>query len=492
MRNSLFLLLGFLELTVAVFLLGFGWQLPNQAEVDGAFQRVKAVTTSSGNQVRVIRSEIKDLRTPEVQNLAENLRKQGHLITDTLKGQRIDYVQVNQLANALGNIADGLDGFKETLDSNGVGKLGQGLGAAADFLDDKVAPAAGRASRHLEESTRALQADARTLGALLKRAPPDLSAAKEIYDGLGRFNDGLEKMKDKVGIQRLQTLQEGFKGLDAALSKGADQVERLADYRYPVVRFTGLVPEVDQRRFWPEGEEIADGLRKAAMGVRAAGKEIADLASGVPQLKESLDESRRISSKTREALGLALKNQQAVEKLLKDVPEQTARLAEELPQVTGELSQVFKETQKLKEMADLLRQAQKTIDNSIKHWPDLRYTLGQSAVLLRSTQGQLQDTLNHRQEYDASLKQMVALADAFSALLPLYTQQLESQLKEQDHALGELNASLDEVGDALGPCAASANRLMQTGRLLIWLMAAIMGLHGIYLFLPHKLQLKPQ
>jgi hypothetical protein len=79
------------------------------------------------------------------------------------------------------------------------------------------------------------------------------------------------------------------------------------------------------------------------------------------------------------------------------------------------------------------------------------------------------------------------LADAFTSLLPLYTQQLDNQLKEQERALGDLSHSIDEVGAALPPCALSANRIVQTGRLLIWLVAAIMALHGAYLTLSARL-----
>ena len=135
----------------------------------------------------------------------------------------------------------------------------------------------------------------------------------------------------------------------------------------------------------------------------------------------------------------------------------------------------------------MLRQAQETIDNSVSRWPDLRSTLDNSATLLRATQKQLQDTLSHRQEYEASLKQTVVLADAFTSLLPLYTQQIDSQLKEQEHALGDLSHSIDEVGAVLPTCAQSANRIVQTGRLLIWLVASIMALHGAYLALSARL-----
>ena len=40
---------------------------------------------------------------------------------------------------ALGDVAAGLDGLSETLDSGGMAQMGAGLGATADYLEGKVA-----------------------------------------------------------------------------------------------------------------------------------------------------------------------------------------------------------------------------------------------------------------------------------------------------------------------------------------------------------------
>src|SRR5262249_48516290 len=152
-------------------------------------------------------------------------------------------------------------------------------------------------------------------------------------------------------------IQEGFQGMQSALAKGADQVERLGGYTYPVVSFNGLVPDVRERKFWPEGEEIAKDLRKAAGGIEAAGKEGNGLARELPQVRSSLQESRKIVDKTREALALTLKQQDQLAPLLKDFPRKTAQLAEQLPALGGDVAQLLRGTDKLKEVALALRQA---------------------------------------------------------------------------------------------------------------------------------------
>jgi hypothetical protein len=42
---------------------------------------------------------------------------------------------------------------------------------------------------------------------------------------------------------------------------------------------------------------------------------------------------------------------------------------------------------------------------------------------------------------------------------------------------------LEEVGDVLPAYAQTTSRLIQTGRVLAWLVAGIVGLHGCYLML---------
>src|SRR5205823_11431608 len=143
----------------------------------------------------------------------------------------------------------------------------------------------------------------------------------EIDDSMARVGEGLEKMNGLRKVQRLDAMRDGFRGLEASLNSGADQVNRLADYTYPVLTFNGVRPELHHRQFWPEGQRIALGMQQAATGVRAAGKELEDLASDLPALRTSLKESVSVVGKTREALALALKQQDKVEPLLKDVPE---------------------------------------------------------------------------------------------------------------------------------------------------------------------------
>jgi len=290
-------------------------------------------------------------------------------------------------------------------------------------------------------------------------------------------------MKNTLKPDNIETMREGFKGLETSLNTGADQVERLTGLNYPVVTFSGLRAHVEHRPFWPEGETIAEGMRKAAKGAAAAVKEMDSLAEDLPRLRDGIDESRKLVDKTREALGTALKDQQTVEPLLKDVPEHAARLAEELPRLGADLAKILRDTSRLKEVAAMLREAQKAIDTAVARWPDLRKTLARSAVLLRATQQQLNRALENRDMFEVSLEITVLLVRALTTALPALADQLDANLQEQEQSLASLEHSINEVGGSLPEVAGTATTVLSMTRLLMILIAGVFTLHGGFILL---------
>ncbi len=483
MRRIVFLLLGGLELLSATVLVYFAWLVPGRREVEDTVGRAEHVTRNTGVQVAGLRDRFRLLRErrPQMRELALRLQTEMRVVNDQLKTQKIDYDTVKTLSDALGDAAGGLDSLSCTLDPKGMEQFGRGLTAAADFLENQVGPAAAKAADDLDKTTDALRRDAKQLSAVLRAAPPDLKAARDIHDSLGKFDRGLERMHQLLKVERLNTMRDGFAGLEQSLNTGAEQVDRLSGYTYPVVTFNGFRPSVEQRAFWPEGDQIAGGMRKAAKGASAAREELQMLAKDLPQLRESLEESRKAAGTTRQALATALQQQDKVEALLKSVPEHAARLADQLPRLAADLSKILRDTSRLTDIGKLLRQTQKGIDNAMQRWPELRKNLGRSSVVLRNTQTQLKHVLTHRDEYEASLQHTLGLSRTLSAALPLLTEQLEMELDDQEQALSSLDDSINDVRDALPGCARNATNILQTTRLLLLLMAAIFGLHGGYL-----------
>ncbi len=483
MRRLIFLVLGVLELVSAAVLVYFAWLVPGPREVEQTKARAERLTRHTGEQVERLRDQFRLLRQrrPQMRELALRLQSEMRVVNDHLKTQSIDYDTVQALRDALGDAANGLDGLSQTLDPKDLKQFGKGMKAAADFLENQVGPAAANAADNLDKTAGSLRDDAKLLSSLLRTAPPDLKAARDIHDGLGIFDQGLERMQQLLRVERIDTMREGFKGLEQSLSTGAEQVQRLAGYTYPVVRLNGWTPAFEQRAFWPEGGEIADGMRKAAKGAAAADDELHSLAKDLPSLRQALAESRKAAAATRQALATALKQQDKVEGLLQSVPEYAARLTDQLPQLADSLAKILRDTSRLKEVGGLLRQTQKGIDNAVSRWPELRKNLGRSSLLLHNTQAQLDYVLTHRDEYEASLQHTLLLSRTISASLPLLSEQLEMELDDQERALTNLDDSINDVRESLPGLAHGASNILQTTRLLLLLLAVIFGLHGGYL-----------
>jgi uncharacterized phage infection (PIP) family protein YhgE len=414
MRRTIFFGLGLLELTAAILLVVIGLKLPGGAEVREGFGRVEGLTGEAGKQVALLR---------------------------------------DSQDQVLGNVAQGMEAWANALDPAMIRQLRQGTAELAAFLQEDVAPAASRSAGRLEKAIGTFQKDAILLSQILKDTPPDLKAAKEIHDSLGKFGEGIDKVSLMISEERLKTMREGFKGMEKSLDTGAEQIERLAGFTYPVVKFNGLKPEIDEKSFWPDGEDIAKGMRKGAKAIREAGKELDTQAANLPHIQKSLDESRKTVSKVRDMLGDAVKNQDKLEKVLASLPRNTAQLADDLPLLAKDLSRVLRETERLKDISSGLKQAETLLASAEKSWPEARQGLLDSAAQLRAMK--------------------------------------KNDQGQQAQGLDALGSNLKEIHDAIPSASQSVVEVLTLIRWLLWVVAAAVTLHGAYLLLSVRAS-KPQ
>jgi flagellar biosynthesis chaperone FliJ len=489
MRRLVFVSLGVLEFLAAGVLLAFAAQLPGPAEVEESVGRVERVGKQASAQVGKLGTQMRQVRKrqPQLRTLAVRLEKQMRQVSEQLRGRDLNVDSLATLTDALGNVAGGLDGLVQTLDPKGIAQIGKGLGATADYLDGKVVPGANRAAGRLEQSTAALKADAERLASLVEAAPPDLKAARAAVESLRRFEEGLERMNKVAKVENYQAMREGFKGMEESLTTGSAQVEKFSNLSIPKVTVSGLKVTVEEKTFWPDGKTIAQGMRKAARGAQAAGKEMDAMQKELPKLRTSVEDSRKIVTATRQALAQALARQEKLEPLLRNVPQHAGRLAEELPRMGDDLARVLRDTAKLSEVAGALRQTQKAVDAAASRWPQLRTSLGRSAVVLRTTQKQLRSALANRDKFEQSLRDTVELTRLFSEALPALLDQMEEGLHRQESSLADLGSSIDEATAVLPAASRTATRMLVMTRLLLCLVALMVSLHAAYLLLGAKL-----
>src|SRR5687768_8577744 len=113
MRRLIPLGVGLLELTIAVLLASFAWQLPGQAEVERATDRVERVSHNAGRQVRNLEQSLTRARKrqPELRALAARMQTQIDAVNKTVHRRDFTGTGLSGISNSLGHLANGLDGM---------------------------------------------------------------------------------------------------------------------------------------------------------------------------------------------------------------------------------------------------------------------------------------------------------------------------------------------------------------------------------------------
>jgi uncharacterized phage infection (PIP) family protein YhgE len=483
MRRSFLFTLAALETAVAAGLVIVGMELPTRSDVGANFARVEKVTGGSETQVRLMRDQVADLRRQDLGIKADDLRRHTRLAADTASRQQIDFRTVDAIARSLGDVSKGLSTWADTVDAERMKQVSHGLGEAAGFLEKSVADPSEKSAAELDTSLAGLEKDSARLAQLLRMAAPDLKAARAIYDGLGAFDTGLQKVGESFKAERIDAMKDGLAGLETSLSSTAEQIEKVGGYSYPVVTFNGIKPSIETHKFWPDADKAAEGLKKASKGAQAANKELEETTRSLPELRKALEESRKSVIQTRASLGVAIKQQAETETLLKTVPEKTAALAEALPKIGRTLTQVLRETKRLRDLATGLKAVQGTLDDTLKAWPGVAAGLKKSAAVLDQARAQLDEAAASRGEYEKAMESSTQVARSLADLLPAFTDQLDSRLGQQEASLERMETGLAEVNQSLPVVEEKTATLFRTVKWLVYLVALLIGLHAGYVLL---------
>ena len=331
--------------------------------------------------------------------------------------------------------------------------------------------------RRIDKTTAGLKTDASKLKAAFKDTPLELKWARAAVESLTRFEDGLDRMAKMAKVDNYQAIREGFKGLETSLDSGADQVEKVAQYTIPKVKVKGLRLEIEENDFWPEGKEIAAGMRKGAKGCQAAGKQMDVIHKELPQLRKSLEQSQRVVRTTREGAVAGSGPAREARTGFEASTGASGAAGRGATATDRRAGPRFRETGR-KDVALALRQAEKSMSQASAGRPQVREGLSKSASLLRATQKQMQGALVHREDYERTLHQTVELTVMFAESLPVMLEEVETGLQQQETSLGELGDSIDRVSETVPEMGSSISQILLMTRSLMGLFAAALGLHA--------------
>ncbi|WP_162658447.1 coiled-coil domain-containing protein [Tuwongella immobilis] len=470
MRNRL---IGILGIAIAGLLVGFAVMLPRGEEIEKLVAPVSRFSQTSATQVRSLRDQLDEFRQSEWRELGERIGQQTGKLTEMLRKQSIDYDAIQALEQGLGGVSRSLGEWTQSLDTTQLTQLADAFRKTADYLEQNLGESGPKTAAALEKLADAFEIDAKRLSAFLTQSPPDLKAAREVYDALGRFESGLDAVETAVKFERFGEMREGLRGMESALGKTAEQVERIGRFSYPVVKFQGLKPDVQQQPFFPAAGEIAEGMNKSAKGINAAGEEMDKFATALPKLRDSLSASRAILGRTRETLGKALSQESAIESTLQRLPKQTAQISEQLPKIAREFASMLRKTEQFQKSAQSLRKTGDSLQTIADRWPTIREQIGQSAKALTVIRGQLQKLLNQRDTTDQNLQEVREIVGRFATLTPLAQQQFDARLSTQIESMEQFEALFTDVDREI---AKTVNVLQRISWVATGLLVAMAGL----------------
>lgn len=420
-------------------------RLPRPESAHQTFDLLQHTVESTARQVQHWEQHLARIRSADLPQRTAQMKQRSSELAQRLRERSWDYQSASQMRDTLGQIARGLAQWSETFDAEQIRNFASGLGETAKFLDEQVIQSAEQTAEQIHALAGALSKDAELFSTLTRDLPSNWHAAEEVDQALGRLDEGLTRMGSLLDPRRVKAMRVGLAGLETSLSATAEEVGKFAGYKYPVVRFVGWRPEVEERLFWPNGERIAGGLRQATEGVRAAQSELESLSRDLPVIKDSLEQSRKTLSSTRSALRLALERRDKLDPLLRDTPERARKLSEALPKISASFAESLRQATRLRELTRSMHQAAEILTRQADSWSQTRQSVRQIARVLETAAEHLQQITSNREQFDSATDQLNDFMTTLADLLPILTEAIDSSLGVDADDIRTLRQHLDQT-----------------------------------------------
>jgi len=471
---------GVAELLIAGALIWLTLRIPGSDSIERGFRKAETLTGQTRDQLGILRDQATILKASPMLADSRQLAANTRSVAVLLETQRIDFESVRAIAQAIDRVRESVDPANAPFSPEKLRQLAVGMSASADFLEKNLADGSARSADQIAVALAGLETSSKTLAGLLQTAAPDLSAVRDVYDGLERFDTGLGQLGELFDVKKIATVREGLGGIETTLRSTAASADRISGFRYPHMQVKGLRPEIEMKPFWAEGDEIAEGLRKAATGSAAATERMVALEKSLPTLLGSLDASRVSIRRTRDALGKTLANRKEIEAAMVSAPKQAAQFAEALPKAGKELVALMRETGRLREVAKTLRAFGSQLDATADRWPEVRRMMEATSGVLAKTRERFDGVLARQKEYQNALLGSVTLAKTFADQLPEFVDRVELGLTQQEASLERMQSAIADVGDELPQARQTALELLMGVRVLAWLIVGLTLLHALH------------
>jgi uncharacterized phage infection (PIP) family protein YhgE len=279
-------------------------------------------------------------------------------------------------------LSDALKMQAEALNPQTFSGLAAVLERTAEALV-KQSQAARSAARDLEDTAEALLVWAEVCREFLNEVQIDLELAGQVHTSLTTFSDGSKSLEKILEMPQVPAIRDGLGGLDRALTTAATDIEDLASVTYPRFYWNGKWPAYEWVAVFPNGYQIAEGLRQAAEGIRSANKELETLGKELPRIRRAVESSRKVLEKVRDASGTVYEKRHEIARSRERLADLIEFLAQGMAETTTSLAEAMRELERMEAVAQDLRNAQAALLDDAQRFEDVRTRLLESSQQLR-------------------------------------------------------------------------------------------------------------
>ena len=218
---------------------------------------------------------------------------------------------------------------------------------------------------------------------------------------------------------------------------------------------------------------LAKGLRQVAVKLNLASKLL-------PEFRAAVSDSIKTVDGAKGMLDNALKQRDAIEPVLKDLPKQFVFLSEEFPKLTLKFTDLIRETSKITQTAKVLRETSMRTRAACEGLPQIQASISRGTKLLASSQQQLKHVIVNRDKYDMALQQTVVTLESLSVTIPATKSQIDQRLHEQKVILAGFEGTAQETQEMVSAYLASLRYTVKLLKFLLFSAIAITA--GSFLF----------
>jgi DNA repair exonuclease SbcCD ATPase subunit len=419
--------------------------LPGPTAINEKVDKLVDVASAAEEQIKTMETSLQIVSNSATQGNLKHLVEYAEVLKPALENRNIDFEHLKATSNVIGNMADGLRTFGETLEPEHIDSLASGIGSVAGYLE-QIEPLSEKLADGLDEQAEVLRKQAIAFAKILDELPLDQRGIEMIEKALASASKASGDVAKKLTPTLIPTIQTTIKNMGAAVTTLRDGLN-IGNW-FPKVKQW----QRDLDRVWKDLDRIHD----------AVGNE-----------KPTLVNIRRSASDFSKMLELLRKSVGSVKPLLTSFPEIIQKSSERLPALANNLSRILRNLEDFQKMALFLRQAEKQLTESTTLFTATQQNIKDTVVILEGLKTRLDSAYANREAIEENYTKMIALTKNTVDGIPVMIENVEFTMDTGITNLTNLRVNISATREALPDFSSVAGFWMVTFRIGLALIGLV-------------------